>query len=271
MHSLKKHSHKAINYIIIGVIVLFILIASLWYRSLRIAEDQSRSEAQQRLAQKEEKGFTEKKEAYEVEVMYPLFQEEGSDAVNAIIQDIYRTKITNFIEGAKSTFVEAQKYPDAPKVPSYYISSFEVVAQTERYVSLLSTEEFYTLGAVHPAHGRLTFIFDKKTKTLVEPPLLFNTTSDYLKILSTLSKASFDERKKTTTDAPVIDTSSTNNGFDPINSNFSKMLPTPEGLVIYFDEYQIAPYADGPQEVVIPYEKLRDVIDKNGVLGEMIK
>jgi hypothetical protein len=258
--------------VIFGALSASILVASFWYRSQRIAEKQAESKSIDTLfAQRKETAMNEKTDAYEVEVAYPLFVAEGAEGANATIRSMYRQKVQDFIVGAKSTFVEAQKYPDAPKGPSTYTSSFETVAQTDRYISLLSTEQFYTIGAAHPAHFRLTFIFDTKLKKLVEPSQLFIASSTYLSTLSKLSKVVFDERKKANKDIADIDTSSSNSGFDPTESNFSKLLPTTKGLAIYFDEYQIAPYVYGPQEVVIPYEKLRDVIDKNGVLGEMIK
>jgi hypothetical protein len=272
MHPLKKHSHKLVTYSIIGVISLFILVASLWYRSQRIAEKQAESKSIETLySQRKETAMNEKADAYEVEVAYPLFVAEGAEGANATIRSMYRQKVQDFIAGAKGTFVESQKYPDAPKGPSTYTSSFETVSHTDRYISLLSTEQFYTIGAAHPAHFRLTFIFDTMLKKLVEPSELFIASSTYLSTLSTLSREAFDERKKANKDVADIDTSSANSGFDPTESNFSKILPTTEGLVIYFDEYQIGTYVDGPQEITIPYNKLKSVLNKDGVLGEYFR
>ena len=37
--------------------------------------------------------------------------------------------------------------------------------------------------------------------------------------------------------------------------------------MITFDEYQVAPYAAGPQEVTVPYGALQAVIHRQGPLG----
>jgi hypothetical protein len=40
-------------------------------------------------------------------------------------------------------------------------------------------------------------------------------------------------------------------------------------LLITFDEYQVAPYAAGPQKVAIPYSELRALINPQGPLGKL--
>jgi hypothetical protein len=74
-----------------------------------------------------------------------------------------------------------------------------------------------------------------------------------------------------TDDISDIDVSPSNDGFAPTEDNFSRILPTKEGLIIYFGEYQIGPYVYGPQEALIPYTALRTIINKDGVLGEYVK
>ena len=41
------------------------------------------------------------------------------------------------------------------------------------------------------------------------------------------------------------------------------MLKTEEGIVFYFNPYEIAPYAGGIVEYKIPYDSLKDVLNKN--------
>lgn len=56
-------------------------------------------------------------------------------------------------------------------------------------------------------------------------------------------------------------------GADPTPENYRNWNITPGGLLISFDPYQVAAYAAGPQEVLIPYAKLSAIIDPNGPLG----
>jgi hypothetical protein len=46
---------------------------------------------------------------------------------------------------------------------------------------------------------------------------------------------------------------------------------TSNGLVIIFDEFQVAPYVPGPQTVTIPYSELKTLIDPKGPLAGFAK
>lgn len=48
-------------------------------------------------------------------------------------------------------------------------------------------------------------------------------------------------------------------GTEPTPDNFSILYAVPEGLIVYFSDYQVAAHAAGPQEVLIPWSKLRGV------------
>jgi len=48
------------------------------------------------------------------------------------------------------------------------------------------------------------------------------------------------------------------------NDNFAV---TKEGLKFYYNNYEIAPYASGPTEILITYSELNDLISKNSILN----
>jgi Protein of unknown function (DUF3298)/Deacetylase PdaC len=271
----KKHSHKVRTYVIIGAMSFFIVGASFWYKSQRQEEQQMESSSFLQLLQKKEQGVHEKKPGYGIDVDYPRFSEAGSDKANALIREEYRSKVHDFRRGAEEVFVEASKNPRPENTPSYYVSSSVEISKTERYVSLLVSEEFYTIGAAHPLRARETYIFDRQEKRLVTAPELFVASSSYLTLLSDISRAEFKKQARVAqeqgTEEAAIDTSKDNHGFDPVPSNFSRILPTENGLMVYFEVYQVGPYSSGLQEVLIPYEKLRGVLSKDGVLGGEIK
>jgi hypothetical protein len=134
------------------------------------------------------------------------------------------------------------------------------------------SNDIYSIGAAHPYSYDEVFIYDKKIKKLVTSKELFIASSSYLQLLSELSIADFQKRnKKLSSEDIVIDASPSNDGFKPVAENFSQLLPTKDGLVVYFGDYQIAPRVAGPQQVVIPYSQLEKVINKEGVLGDYIQ
>ena len=57
-----------------------------------------------------------------------------------------------------------------------------------------------------------------------------------------------------------------NSGTAPQADNFRVFFPSEAGFKILFNEYQVAPYVAGPQEIVIPYSALKGVINSSGPL-----
>ncbi|HKY62130.1 MAG TPA: RsiV family protein, partial [bacterium] len=57
------------------------------------------------------------------------------------------------------------------------------------------------------------------------------------------------------------------NGFR-LNENFAA---GPEGLIFYFNPYEVASYADGPTELLIPYSELKSWLLPKGPLDSLAK
>jgi hypothetical protein len=53
--------------------------------------------------------------------------------------------------------------------------------------------------------------------------------------------------------------------------NYRNWSITADGLMITFDEYQVAPYAAGPQTVVIPYQVLAQLVQPDSPLALYLK
>jgi hypothetical protein len=56
-------------------------------------------------------------------------------------------------------------------------------------------------------------------------------------------------------------------GAKPMPENYDNWNITPDGLLITFDMYQVAPGASGPLQVLVPYAQLQGVIDPQGPLA----
>ncbi|MFZ2527544.1 MAG: RsiV family protein [Rhodococcus sp. (in: high G+C Gram-positive bacteria)] len=50
-------------------------------------------------------------------------------------------------------------------------------------------------------------------------------------------------------------------GVTPELHNFANWLPTPTGMEIHFDDYQVGPHAAGLVVITVPWENLSDVMD----------
>jgi hypothetical protein len=56
-------------------------------------------------------------------------------------------------------------------------------------------------------------------------------------------------------------------GAEPRAENYQVWNITPQGLLVTFDEYQVASYAQGPQSVILPYQTLRPLLRADGPVG----
>lgn len=156
-------------------------------------------------------------------------------------------------------------------IKSSITGSPSIEEKNDRYVAIFMGIEWYLRGSAHPSHTIDTYIYDYQQKKLVEASQLFVRGSDYLKTLSRLSKEGLLAQSKKGDMGYVYDESMVTDGTAPQQENFSKILPLKDGLVVYFDEYQVAPYAAGPQQVIIPYSKLKGIIDPHGPLSRYMK
>ncbi len=120
----------------------------------------------------------------------------------------------------------------------------------------------YMQGAAHPGTHTRTVTYDLETGSDVRLAELFLPGSDYLERIAKYCIAQLSTRD--------IDFDSFSSGASPLPENYGNWNITAEGLLITFDEYQVAPYAAGAQEVTIPFAELQSVIDPQGPLAEFI-
>lgn len=212
-------------------------------------------------------------EGYSISMEYPLVpgSTPGTLQANKFLRQEINKKAESFKDSLKELAVIADGEATAEGTESYLEGYFNIEEKNDRYASIFYGIEGYSRGAAHPFHTMLTYVFDYKNDKLVQVSDMFKQNSDYLHVLSTLSKEDLMRQSKTGVSESRFDESTVESGTKPEEDNFRNILPLRDGLAIYFEEYQVAPYAAGPQRVVIPYEKLKDVIHPDGILGAHIK
>jgi hypothetical protein len=156
-----------------------------------------------------------------------------------------------------------QNLQSMPPVPVSAGSSFDMrytlVSPPGEVLSLKFGIDAYVEGAAHPYHLTHTLTYDLQKGRDVSLDQLFLPGSDYLAALADYCKAELGRRD--------IAFDASNTGADPTPENYRNWNITPQGLLITFDEYQVAAYAAGHQDVVIPYRALQTIIDPNGPLA----
>ncbi len=146
---------------------------------------------------------------------------------------------------------------------SFLEVTYTLLHQFEEVWSLKFDFSFYSDGAAHPGGYSRTLNYDLARSRELTLADLFLPNSAYLQVISAyctaeLSKQPFFEGPFTA-------------GASPLPENYRNWNITSEGLLVTFDEYQVAPYAAGPQQVLVPYSALTDIIDPQGPLGSLMR
>jgi hypothetical protein len=129
---------------------------------------------------------------------------------------------------------------------------YEVISYTDKVISLLFNISPY-LGGAHGMTYLKTFNFDLENNTLLELGDIFNPGSDYLAYISGYCRQDLEKQMLAMQTEPDKDW--INEGTGPaVLQNYSRFLLGPEGLIIRFEAYQVAPGAAGDFSVLIPYD-----------------
>ena len=137
--------------------------------------------------------------------------------------------------------------------------TYTLVSQINDLWSFKFDSSFYSDGAAHPGLYSITLNYDLAQGKELALADLFLPDSNYLKVISDYCIAELSKQ-------PFFD-SSFASGAEPTTENYHNWNITPDGLLITFDEYQVAPYAAGPQKVIMPYSALQTIVDPQGPLG----
>ncbi|MFN0087523.1 MAG: DUF3298 and DUF4163 domain-containing protein [Blastocatellia bacterium] len=138
---------------------------------------------------------------------------------------------------------------------------YTVTAASKDFISILFYFYEYTGGA-HPNTTTQAFNYDLTRNQPVKLADLFAPKANYLKSISDYCVREL-KKLKTVENAEE--------GAGARTGNFDSWNITPAGLRITFDRYQVASYAAGDHEVVIPYSVLKPIINPTGLLAPFVK
>ena len=177
-----------------------------------------------------------------------------NDATAAIIANAvadFKNRLTNLA-------------PAPISVASSFDMRYELVSPPGNIFSIKFQTEGYVSGMAHPYHLIYSFNYDLEQGKDIAFSDLFLPNADYLGAISQYCVAQLKTRDVGFSDIFA-------QGADPTPDNYKNWNITSDGLMITFDEYQVAPYVAGPQVVTIPYSELKSLIDPKGPLEFFIK
>ncbi|MCF0051492.1 DUF3298 and DUF4163 domain-containing protein [Dyadobacter sp. LJ53] len=148
-------------------------------------------------------------------------------------------------------------FPEAPGCWEVELKG-DTVFSTPK-VLFYQLDHYAFTGGAHPNTFRSYHAFDAKTGAEIE---MKDFVSDSTALLNLVNKA-FRKTEKLSAESDLEDA-----GYFLVNHKF--VLPvayvfTPEGILFYYNPYEIAAYARGAIHFIIPYAALDNLIDRNKV------
>jgi hypothetical protein len=202
-----------------------------------------------------------KKLRYTIDVSYPVM----SGFHDKTIQDKFNSSAFQLVFDAVNSF---KKDMQDWRSPMDFSSEFDIadtiLYQSDDAISVRYDGFEYYAGSAHPLTFFFSLCYDLKNNSVIKLSDMF--TGDYLKVISDYCINDLVRQKNEYTNDPDI--SWIQEGASPVDSNFAVFNLTDNSLLITFPVYQVAPYAEGPKEVSIPYTVLSEVMKQDGCLSK---
>lgn len=189
---------------------------------------------------------------YKLQIYYPITKYKK-------LNNNVNKQITNYLKEFKNNI----KSSTIPINQYYYLIILYEKYEYKNYISFVFHIEDFTGGA-HPNHRIYTVVYDIKENKIININNLINKNKNFLKILSEFSRNELKYNTK------IINYSMLYEGTKPIKENFNNFAFSKEGLIIFFPQYQVAPYSQGEFNIIIPYKNLKSKTNnKNQGLDEL--
>lgn len=197
---------------------------------------------------------------------------QAKDSINAYIRktllgSIPGDKPVENVEAAMSRFIDDYKKfkVDFPDYPTSWSVEREVkVYYQDAGLASLSFYEFSYTGGAHPNSAVHYATFDLQNGNRITLKDLF--TEGFQERLNNVAEKRFRELKAIAPNQTYADA-----GFWFENEQFKltgNFAVGDTGVVFYYNNYEIAPYAMGPTELGISYRDLKELIDPTGPLAK---
>lgn len=207
-----------------------------------------------------------KKQKQTIDIEYP--QLVGADAAKT---DAFNKAISAFVAKRVSEFKKNVKEmmtgrSDADDWPGTDLDISYTTTYADKSVISVFVMTYQYTGGAHGGTASTTFNYDLNSGQLLKLADAFQPNSAYLKTISAYCTTALLKDLGEDADKEWIRT-----GAAPKAENYRSWSITEDGLQITFDAYQVAAYAFGPQEVIVPYSVLNSIIKPDGPLAAFVK
>jgi hypothetical protein len=206
---------------------------------------------------------------YTIDVNYPEISGDNlsieAKEFNRLVSDLVSKNVQQFKKYVKADMPHMQTLPESVKHNSLLIDYDVDVIKPAKHIilSVRLNIEGMQAGRAHPYHQHQVLTFDLSKNKIITLKDIFKPHANYLNL--------FAKYANKTLNAKLQDKWMINEGTAPIAKNYQLWNLESDDILITFDEYQVAPYAAGPQEVEIPYSELSAVIAATSPIAPCLK
>lgn len=176
---------------------------------------------------------------YKIQIYYPITEYKK-------LNNTITKQITSYLKEFKNNI----KLSNIPINQYYHLIILYEKYEYKNYISFVFRIEDFTGGA-HPNHRIYTIVYDTKENKIINIDDLINKNKNTLEILSEFSRNELKGNKK------ITDFSMLYEGTKKEKENFTNFVFSKEGLIIFFPQYQVAPYSQGEFNIIIPYKNFK--------------
>ena len=208
-----------------------------------------------------------KKLRYEIAAQYPQINGSANPNVekfNLAARGLVSKEVADFKKGMQPEGDEAEPPTDESGGSDLSVSYTVALAQDD-LVSIKFDVSNYEQGAAHPNPYSRVLNYDLKNGKQVKLSDLFKPGAKFLQTIATFCIADLKKQQK---DLPA---DQIEEGAAAKSENYTSWNIHRRGLGVTFDAYQVAPYAAGPQFVLVPYSTLKDLINPDGPIAQFGK
>jgi hypothetical protein len=211
-----------------------------------------------------------KKLMYEIDAQYPQLTG-GNNPNFEKFNQAARASVTRKVAGFKKDMQPEGEDEEEPRpegsMGSDLSVGYDVLLAQDDLVSIKFDVSTYFQGAAHPNSYADVLNFDLKNGKQLKLSDLFKPGAKYLPAIAAYC---INDLKKQAKDKGLLD-EEIEKGAAAKSDNYESWTITKRGLSIHFDPYQVAPYAAGPQFVLVPYSTLKDLINPEGPIAQFAK
>lgn len=175
------------------------------------------------------------------------------DHLNALVLQRIADQIQTFRQEVTTNQADVSGLPKSIKNNLYIDYDAAVVRVGHNHlISIRFSLQAFVAGMAHPFHYHDVLNYDTQSNEAIDLAALFKPDSHYLAFLADYTRKVLTGR--------LTDVSLVASGTTPTAEHFRTWNLKPRGLLITFDQGQVAPYVEGAEAVLIPYATLKSIV-----------